>query len=42
MFRTILSVLSVMWIIVITSPAIAQDKGFRRKDRYQSLSGRNK
>ena len=42
MFRTILRMLSVVWIVLIAASAVAQDKGFKIKDRYQSLSGGNK
>ena len=37
-----LRMLSVVWIILIATSAVAQDKGFKIKDRYQSLSGGNK
>ena len=42
MFRTILRMLSVVWIILITASAVAQDKGFKIKDRYQVEGGGKK
>ena len=35
MFRTILRMLSVVWVILIATLAVAQDKGRKVKARYQ-------
>ena len=42
MFRTILRMLSAVWIILIVASAVAQDKGFKIKDRYQVEGGGKK
>ena len=42
MFRTMLRMLSVVWIILITASAVAQDKGIKRISTLTAAEGQDK